>query len=266
MLVLAAVLLAAGMLGGSYMLAQVDYSPKVNVSDITSTPNVYVSSTPPEHVISVSATASDKVSPDLLNIQVKVQTESKNAKTSQERNAVVMADVMDELEDQGIPDEEIQTSSYRLDVVRRSVQRCATTGCYYESVVIGYRTTHSLTLSLTNLTKGGDVIDAVTGVGDNETFVDYVQFGLKSETRRQLEEDLLEEASIKAKEKAGEIAKGLGVTLGNPVRASESVSYPYYQTRSYDYLYAAEAGAPSTELSAGEEEVSATVSVGFEIA
>jgi uncharacterized protein YggE len=267
MLVLAAVLIAAGMLGGSYMLAQVDYSPKVNVSDITSTPNVYVSSNPPEHMISVSGTASKKVSPDLLVITLRVQTESKNAKDSQERNAVVMDELMDELETLGVPDNEIQTSSYRVEVVRRSVQKCDTKGCYYESVVTGYRTVHGLTLSLTQLDSGGEILDEVTGVGTNETFVDYIDFTLKPETRRTLEKELLEDAAAEAQDRADEIAGGLGVTLGKPLTASESVYYPtYYRSTGYDMAYAAEAGAPSTELSGGEIETSATVSVGFEIA
>jgi uncharacterized protein YggE len=265
MLVLAALLIAAGMLGSSYMLAQVDYAPDVDVSDITSTPNIYVSSEPPEHVISVSATASEKVTPDLLLIQVRVQTEDENAKDSQERNAVVMDGVMDELERLGVPEEEIQTSGYRVDVISTSEYICDKR-CHYETVIIGYRTTHTLALSLKELDGGGEIIDAVTGVGTNETFIDYVDFTLQPETRRQLEKDLLEEASMEAEEKAKNIAQGLGVTLGKPVRASESVYYPYYSYRGgYDLAYAAEA-APPTALSPGEVEASATVNVGFEIA
>ena len=81
-LVIAAILLTLGMLGGSYLLAQVDYSPKVDVTGGPTNPTVYVSSTPPEHAIHVSASASDKVAPDLLNLQLRVQTESTNAADS----------------------------------------------------------------------------------------------------------------------------------------------------------------------------------------
>jgi uncharacterized protein YggE len=265
-LLVAALLIALGMIGGSYLLAQGDYAPKVDVSDIATYPSVYVSSTPPEHVISVSATASEEVSPDLLMIQLRVQTEAKNAKQSQADNADVTAQVMGELEKLGISDEEIQTTYYRVEPVRKNVRHCDDeVNCWWESVVTGYRTTHALTVSLTNLDIGGDVVDSATAVGTNQTFVDYISFTLQDETRREIEKSLLEEAAEKATAKAGNIASGLGVSVGKPLSASESVSYPYY----YDYYrggVAYEAAAvPSTEFAAGEIEVSATVSASFEI-
>jgi uncharacterized protein YggE len=230
-------------------------------------PNVYVSSTPPEHVISASATVTEKVTPDLLVIDLRVQTQDDNAKDSQERNAEVMEDLRAELEALGIPEDDIQTSYYRVEVVRESEYVC-NGNCHYVYKVVGYRTVHELTLSLEDLDKGGEIIDAATGVGDNESFVDYVYFTLKDETRSELEKDLLKDAAAEAKAKAQNIADGLGVSLGKPLSASESVYYPYsrsYKSGGYDMAYAM-AEAPATELSPGEVEASATVSVGFEIA
>jgi uncharacterized protein YggE len=265
-LVLAALLITVGILGGSYMLSQVDYATKVNVSDISTYPSVYVSSTPPTHAIAVSATASQKVSPDLLVIQLRVQTENKNAKKSQTDNANVTAQVKSELKKLGIKDKEIQTTSYRLDPVRRSVQRCdGKSSCYWDSITTGYRTIHVLTVSLSDLTKGGDVIDSATAVGTNQSFVDYISFSLKDETRRQLEKNLLTLAAKNATAKAQNIASGLSVSLGKPLSASESFSYPYYGGAYYKSAGAYEAAAPSTDLSAGEVEASATISVSYEI-
>lgn len=264
-LVAAAFLIALAVVVGSYLLAQVDYSPKVNVSDITSIPNVYVSSMPPEHVITASATVTKKVTPDLLLVELRVQTQEDNAKESQERNAVVMAELRDELEALGMSEEDIQTSYYRVDVVKQSEYVCDESRCHYEYTVIGYKTVHELTLNIEELDKGGEIIDAATGVGDNETFVDYVDFTLKDDTRAELEKELLKDAAAEAKEKAQNIAQGLGISLGKPVSASESIYYPYrsYKGGGYDMAYAE--AAPTTELSAGEVEASATVNVGFEI-
>jgi len=198
-LMVASLLIALGIIGGSYLLAQVDWAPRVEVSDIATYPNVYVSGIPPEHVIAVSATASENAAPDLLMIQLRVVTESKNAKQSQTDNAEVTAQVMDELEKLGISDEEIQTTSYRVEPVRKSVHRCENEGgCWWDYEVVGYRTTHALTLSLTNLDIGGDVVDSTTAVGTNQTFVDYISFTLQDETRRDLEKSLLEDAAEKA--------------------------------------------------------------------
>ncbi len=265
--VIAAVVLAIGMMGGGYLLAQGNYAPQVNVTSGPTNPNVYVSSTPPDHAIGVSATASTRVAPDLLNLQLRVQTESTNAKTSQEDNAGVMADLKAKLRALGLNDSSMQTVSYSVDPVYDSTYACDSRGanCHYDSVLTGYRTTHSLSVELTDLGKGGDVIDAASTAGTNQTFVDYVQFTLKDETRRSVQKDLLEEASGEAKSKAQSIADGLGITLGKVLSASESYSYyptpVYYRTAAMDMAGA----APKTELSAGEIDVSSTVSASFAV-
>lgn len=261
---MAALLLAIGMMVGAYLLSQGNYAPNVNVEP--SNPNVYVSSTPPEHQISTSATASDKVAPDLLQIQLRVETKDKNAKTSQEDNAEVMSEVMNKLKSAGLSDEDIQTVSYNVQPDYTSFETCdAYNKCHWDSEITGYTTTHTLMLEVKDLDKGGDYIDMATEVGTNETFVDYVSFTLQDETRRTAEKSLLKEASEEAKSKAQNIAQGLGVSLGKPLSASES--YNYYPTSSYyrGAMLDMVSAAPATELSAGEIDVSVTVSVGYEI-
>ena len=270
MAVLAALLLALGVFGGAYVLSKGDYSPKVSVSNLTSTPNVYVSSVPPEHPISVSATASQKVSPDLLLIQVRVQTEAQNAKEAQSDNAEVSADLRSKIKALGVKDEDVQTTGYSVDLVQKSIYRCDNNDteyeyCYYDYIITGYRATQTLTVKVKDLTKGGDVIDAASTAGVNQTFVDYVDFTLQDETRRGIEKLLLKNASVEAKSKAQSIADGLGISLGNVLMASQSFNYYYPESRYYD-LYAAEA-APNvpTQLSPGQVDVSATVNVNYEI-
>lgn len=269
MLVIAAFLLMLGMVGSAYMLAGVDYSPKVNVSDITSTPNVYVSSTPPEHVVSVSGTASKKIAPDQLTVTVSVETQDEDAKDSQGMNANVSDDLRAALKSAGVGDEEMKTTSYRVEVVRNSTRVCTDTyNCYYKYETIGYKTVHTLSVTVTDLEIGGDIVDAAASVSENDVFVNSVYFSLQDSTRRSVQKELLEDAGEEAEEKAKAIAQGLGGNLGKLVSASESFYYPYTY-RSYDYAMAAapiyEADYKSTELSAGEVEVSATVNAGYEL-
>lgn len=267
MMVVAAVLLTIGMLGGSYILAGGDYAPKINITGGPSNPTVYVSSTPPDHVISVSATASKKVAPDLLNIQLSVQTEASNAKDAQDENAKVAADLLTKLKALGIKDEEMQTVSYSVDPVYDSEYVCDSSGtrCQYRSKLVGYKATHGLNVKITDLTKGGDVIDAAGTAGKNQTFVDYVTFGLQDETRRSLETELLQDAGDSARAKADGIAAGLNVSVGKVLSASESFNYPtpvYYKGM---YAAADAAPAPPTQLSPGQVDVTATISASFEI-
>ncbi|MFN7990802.1 MAG: SIMPL domain-containing protein [Candidatus Micrarchaeia archaeon] len=268
MLVIAALLLAVGMLGSAYLLSKGDYAPKVNVTGGPSSPNVYVSSTPTDHVISVSATATKKAAPDLLNLALRVQTDSGTAKKAQQDNAAVSADLRSRLKALGIADSDIQTVSYSVDPVYDSQYICDKGGmnCHYTSKVTGYRTTHSLNVRLTDLTKGGDVIDAAASAGTNQTFVDYVQFTLKDETKAAIEKSLLQDASAMAKSKAQSIAAGVGVSLGKILSASESFSYPVpYYTKNYMMAAADSAPVPPTQLSPGQVDVSAVVSASFEI-
>ena len=262
----AAFLVALAVVIGAYLLSTADYAPKVDVSDITSTPNIYVSSIPPEHVISVSGTASQRVAPDLLNIQVSIETSADTAKQSQDDNSEVSEDVRNRLKDAGVQDDEIKTVSYSVDVIRNSTRKCDDYGCSYDWVIVGYKTTHVLNIRTTDLEDGGAIVDAASGAGENEVFVDYVSFSLQEETRREIQKDLLKEAGQEAEEKAQSIAEGLGATLGKVVQASESFYYPQPVYRSYDYVMAEAAAEPvPTSFSAGEVEVSATVSAGYEL-
>lgn len=257
-----AVILAVALLGGAYFLATSMPQPVLNIEE---NPNVYVSSTPPEHTIDVSATATDYVEPDLLVVGLTVETETDDAKESQEQTAAKMAAVKAAVKALGVKDEDIKTTRYSVDVVKQSHYICrnetSKTDCYYDYVVSGYRATHSISVNIENLDSGGDIVDAGVDAGAE---VDYISFTLKPETSNEVRKELLEEASAESRSKAQSIASGLGVTLGDAFRASESYYY-YPVTRGYDYAYAEAAAPVPTELYGGEIEVTATVSASFEI-
>lgn len=259
MLAGAAFLIMIGMLGSAWMLAQGDYSPTVNVAG--------PGSQPPVQSIAVSAEASQKTAPDLLVMQLRVQTESPTAKDAVQENAAVAADLKGRLKALGLANGDIQTTSYSVDPVTETNYTCDRNGynCRYSYRIIAYRVVNSISLQVKDLAKGGDIIDAASNAGVNQTFVDSVGFTLKDETRRAMEKSLLKAAAAEAKAKAQNMAEGSGVALGKALSVSESYSYypqPYY--RNYDAMVAAE-GAPKTELSAGQIEVSVKVSATYEI-
>ncbi len=266
--VLAALLIALGLFGSAYVLSTSSKSP----------PNVYVSSIPPDHVLSVSGSASKKVAPDLLLINIRVQTQNPLAKGSQSENAQVMAQLKSKLKSLGLKDEDIKSSSYSVMPAYDSVYNCPRSaggmmpsdpgypgGCKWDSAIRGYLTIHSLEVSVKDLTKGGDIIDMASTAGVNQTFVDSIYFTLAQTTRNQIQSELLRDASAMAKSKAQNLASGLGVSVGKVLSASESYNsptpYAYYSRG----LMAESASAPSvpTSVSGGEIEVSASVSVGY---
>jgi len=268
MVVIAALLLAVGMMGGAFLLSKGDYSPKVDLSGFKSNPNVYVTSSPTEHAISVSASATQKVEPDLLQISLRVQTESPTAKDAQSENAQVTAVLMGKIKALGIADKDIQTTSYSVDPVTETNYTCDKDGynCRYNYYTKGYRTTHSLMVNVEALDKGGQVIDAASEAGVNQTFVDGTTFTLKETTRSAIAKTLLKTASVEAKSKAQNIADGLGATMGKLLYANENMVYypqPYYN--SYKNMAMDAASAAPTQLSPGTVEVSTSVAVSYEI-
>ena len=184
MIVAAAFLLMVGMLGGAYLLSIGNYAPKVTLNGGPMNPNIYVSSQPSDHVISVSAGVTQNVAPDLLLVDLSVRTDAATAKKSQSDNAVVVADLLPKLKALGLADSDIQTTSYSVDPVYNSTYVCdkASSYCHYESTVTGYTTTQELLLNVKQLSKGGDVIDAASTAGENQTFVNSVSFTLQDAT------------------------------------------------------------------------------------
>jgi uncharacterized protein YggE len=263
MLVIAALLLAIGMMGAAFLVSQGDYAAKVNVGP--SNPNIYTTASPPEHPISVSASATQKVAPDLLEMSLRVQTKSTNAREAQQENARVSAILLGKLKALGVADKDIQTVSYSVDPVYESAYNCDKSGmnCHWDSNLTGYQAVQSLNVDIEALDNGGAVIDAASESGDNETFVDSASFTLKPETRTEMSKALLKEAAKTAKAKAGRIADGLGITLGKVLSASENSYYQPYYYNSYEK--AAGAAVPAaTQLSPGQVEMSVSVGVSYE--
>jgi hypothetical protein len=265
MMIAGAFLLMIGMLGGAYLLSMGDYAPKVTVNPAS--PNVYVSNSPEDHTISVSADATQNVAPDLLLIDLSVKTDDTTAAQSQSDNAAVVADLMTKLEAQGLTQSDIQTVSYDVEPDYNSTYVCDKTGanCQYQSTVTGYTTTQEFLLSVKQLDKGGQIIDAASAAGVNQTLVNSVSFTLQDSTRAAVEQSLLENASTEAKADAQNIADGLGVSLGNVSSASESSYYPEPVYNGGVLAAEAPEAAVPTQLSSGQVEVSVTVSASFEV-
>ena len=273
--------LALAILGGSYLHSQAiagqqQQSKMFNTSAerFVGVPPIYVNSAPPQTDVSVSATDSKKLRPDLLQIGMYVLTEAKNAKVAQEDNARVFSQLKSNLMSKGVKEADIQSTSYSIEPIYESRRNCANTGykiqddCTYESVLTGYRTRHEITVSSENLDNGGELIDASSSAGQNQTFVNGISFTLKPSTRSDAEQSLLKSASSQARARAEKIVDGLNVRLGKVKTASQSYSYspgPYF-AKTLSMSAVAYDSAPSTTLSAGQIEVSVSVSVSYEIA
>jgi uncharacterized protein YggE len=157
------------------------------------------------------------------------------------------------LSDNGVAEEDIQTSNYSIWPewdYRNETQ-----------TLRGYRVTNTVTVKIRDLDRAGATIDAATAAGGDEIVVNGLRFSIEDN------EELLELARANAwndaEEKARQLARLAGIELGTPVSIVESVGQaptpvPYREL-------ADEAGAATTPIQPGEQEVTVTLQVRFGI-
>jgi uncharacterized protein YggE len=206
----------------------------------------------------VSGTASASSDPDKVTIVFSVETEDKSASVSQQQNAQLTSAVKAALVAKGIAAGDIETVYYQLYQDRQydpDLRRY---------VDMGFKTAHSMKVELSDVGRAGEIIDAAVGAGANS--VSSVSFGLSDGRMEQLRMQALEEAASNAKQKAGSIASGLGVAVSRVMSASEGYSYSPAPYVSYDMAAGAGSTETRTDIVPGEVQVTAQVSVVFEIA
>ncbi len=206
--------------------------------------------------VSGSATASDD--PDKVTIVFSVETQDDSALVCQQENAEKTAAVRAALVGKGIPADSIQTTSYSLGQVREwdSTAR--------KYVYKGFKTTHSMQVELSDISRAGEIIDTSVSAGANN--INSVYFGLSDAKMHALRMEALKAAAENAGERGDSIADGLGVTIKRVMSASEGYTYtPVW--RDYELAAAPEAAGAqaTTEITPGDIKVTATVSVIFEI-
>lgn len=201
--------------------------------------------------LTVTGSATLSSTPNKVDVYLGVETEKPTALESQQTNAQLMQAVRNAITGVGIPADAIKTTSFRLSVVRNYQPK--------PPQIVGYKTTHLLKIPSSDIAQAGQIIDAATSAGAN--VISNVAFGLTSDIQKQLKAQALKSAAENAREKAESIASGLGVSIVKVVQASEgSVGI----TPVFRGFEAAAEQAP-TEITPGDVDVSAVVTVVYEI-
>lgn len=244
--VLAIVFLAVGFFAASLM------------QDKSDTINVYPNEIPDKQTLSASGTVTKYVSPDKAEISLSIETLNLSAQVSQADNATIADATINALKAAGIPASQIKTTGY-------SVYEDYEWDRFTEkSKSIGYRTVNTIQVTLYDTTKAGQVVDIAVESG--VTRVGGISFGLTEAKEMEVRKTALKEASETARAKADSIALGLGINVSKVSSVSESSFYYYPNYKSYDTMASgAMEQAPETPIVAGDVQVSASVSVVFEV-
>ena len=101
-----------------------------------------------------------KVQPDIAVVVLGVVTENIQLKLSQEENTVRMTAVIKTLKEMGISSEDIQTQSYNVTPQYDFVEG--------KQVLRGYRVEHMLEITIRDMNRIGEIIDAAVQNGANQ--------------------------------------------------------------------------------------------------
>jgi uncharacterized protein YggE len=200
-----------------------------------------------QRTIQANGDAQVSVAPDLARVQVSVVTRAQTADEASQANATrtaaVIAAVRQLIGNAG----EIRTAYYNVNAYSEgNPPRQA-----------GFQVTNSLQITILNLNIIGRVLDAAIQAGANR--VDSLSLGLRDDDPAMLQ--ALQAAGARARARAEAIARGLGVTIGRVLHASEGgVIRPLVtDTR----LTAAPAA--TTPIETGSLTISAYVTVEYEV-
>jgi uncharacterized protein len=196
------------------------------------------------------------VTPDIAVLSLGVEAQAATVADAQSQAAAAMAKVMASLKSSGIADKDIQTQYFNISQVTQWDTKGQT------QTVIGYRVDNTVTAKIRDLTKAGQIIDAVATAGGDLTRINGINFSLDDSTAAN--QQAREKAVADAKAKAQQLATLSGVTLGKPNYISES-SYTPYPVRTVTPTMSASGDSVSTPINPGELDITVNVQMTFAI-
>lgn len=160
--------------------------------------------------VMVSGDSIVQAQPDTAILTLSVVTQARRAIDAQQENAIRSEAMVKALKAAAGSGAEVKTSGYSLQPQR----------IYKEGqppTITGYEARNSVTVTLSDLTKVGQVIDAAAQVGAND--ISNISFTLKQD--RAARNDALKQATREALEKAQVIASALGGRVTRIVEVQE---------------------------------------------
>lgn len=210
-------------------------------------------STPPGATInqrSITSTGIGIVSgtPDVLTVQLGVQTQAKTASDALSDNNKKAADLIATLSAQGVDKKDVSTSDLSIYPTYNS------TG----NTITGYQVSNTVTAVLRDVAKAGSVIDAAARAAGDAIRLNQVGFSFAddSELRAQARATAVKNALAQAKQ----MADAAGVSLGDVLSISENASMSSPQPM-FAMADAAGSAREAMPIVSGEQQLSVSVQV-----
>ena len=207
------------------------------------------------NTITVSDTGEVYAKPDLALVAFSVVTEAKTVAEAVSQNTEDMNGVIDFVKKQGVEAKDLKTTSFNIS------PRYEWRNEGSKRVLVGYEVQQSLQVKIRDMAKIGQIIEGATEFGANQ--IGDLQFTIDKED--ELKKEARAEAIEKAKAKAQELARELGVKLVRIINFYESgaTPVPYYGLEKMAAPLGA--GAETPQIETGENKIEVTVSITYEI-
>lgn len=217
-----------------------------------------ITNQPYARTVTVSAEGKINATPDIAMVRLSVVSKAPTVKQVTTDNNEKMSKIVDAVKSLGVEAKDITTSQYNLYPDYPDYQPGAT------RKIVGYNLTQEVTVKIRKLDTVDDVLDKATQAGANE--VGALSFDI--DDTGTVKKQAREQAFTKAREKAQEMAKFVGVNLGRVVTFLEDATYnpPVYANFAMDAKReAVGVAAPAPAIEPGSKELNVTVSVTYEI-
>lgn len=213
----------------------------------------------PTPVLSISGTGNVTAEPDIAYISSGVLSEAKTAKDALADNNKKMQAIFEVLAKTGIERKHIQTSNFSVQP-RYNHYRPKAGETQKPPKIVGYSVSNTVTVKVIDLSKLGQTITEVVKFGSNQ--LGDIRFDLSN--KQELLDEARKAAVLDAKRKAEIYTSAAGVRIGRLVSLNEaSRSIP--RAKQYSLARASLKQAAPTPVSGGEQQLSFTISITWEI-
>ncbi|RJE80182.1 SIMPL domain-containing protein [Paracoccus sp. JM45] len=199
--------------------------------------------------LSVSGDGLARIAPDMATIQLGVTGQADSANAAMDQNSTQQAAVIKALTDTGIEQAQIQTSGLNLSPLMKYDEDRAPS-------VTGYQASNIVTVRVADLTRLGEVLDAIVNAGANE--ISGITFA--REDGADAQDDARRQAVTDARRKAQVLAEAAGLTLGPVLTIRDSQSGG---STPRPMMRMEAAMADSVPVQAGQMEMSAQVDIEY---
>lgn len=210
--------------------------------------------TPKISTITVQGNGSSSATPDQATITIGIVTSASTANIAEQQNADIATNIQNKLIDLGIDQDKISTTRYTFYPTYDNEK-------YKTNEIVAYNVNNTVSATITDLTKIGNIIDASIQAGANT--INSIDFTIKND--KLIKQNALQSAVKDAKSKAEVIAKALDKHIVNVLTVNENGTSIESHNFSRLSLKAASADSISTPITPGTTNVNANVEIVFEI-